>query len=116
MAMLFALGQENVACTILGMKDIEEVDCAMAVARRFVCTANTEDHHQDRTKLLSLPHVLTEVESIVLNHLLDLENDGGPFAQVAKLGEVQWEGVEVANFWKVNPYSREEAERRMRVQ
>lgn len=114
MAMLFALGQEKIACTILGMKDIEEVNRAMTVARRFVCTANTEDNHQDRTKLLSLPHVLTEVEKQVLNHLLDLENDG-PYSQVAKLGDFQWEGVEVANFWKLNPYSRVEAERRMRV-
>ena len=113
MALMFALGQENIACTILGMKDKEEVDRAMAIARRFICT-DTDNHH-DRTKLLSLPHVLTQVENKVLNHLLDLENDG-PFSEVARSGEFQWEGVEVANFWKLNPYSKLEAERRMRQQ
>jgi L-galactose dehydrogenase len=112
MALLYAFGQEKIPCTILGMKDIEEVDRAMEVVRRFVSTTPFNDHNG--SALLSLPDVLTEVETNVLNHLLDQENDG-PFATVSKLGELEWDGVEVENFWKLNPCSKLEAERRMRL-
>ena len=91
-ALLFALGQEKIPCTILGMKDIDEVDNAMEVACRFV------DKTNDRL-MLNLSHVLTENEKQVLDYLLDKESNG-PFAKVFKSGEYEWEGVEVENFKK----------------
>ena len=86
------------------MKDVQEVDRAVQVARRFV---------DDQGKALSLNSVPTPKEKSVLSHLLDQEN--GPFAAILQSGNFEWDGIREANkFWESVPGGKLEAERRMR--
>jgi hypothetical protein len=102
LAILFALSHPKVPCTILGMKDIQQVEFASSLARRFnnIDWTNPELRQED-----VLQQVLTEGEMLVFQILTDQRH--GPFAGLHETditGTVpmyQWDGVkEVHKFWK----------------
>eukprot|EP00934_Nitzschia_sp_Nitz4_P007799 Nitzschia sp. Nitz4//NODE_159_length_47236_cov_74.723851//17720//18982//NITZ4_additional_000008-RA//1//CDS//3329531743//7789//frame0 len=100
LATLFALSQPNIACTILGCKDKQQVQQAADLAERFrpVCTTNTADTTMDDV----LAEVLTATE-LKACKLLRNENTG-PFAALWKKGEFGWDGVAAATqFWEALP-------------
>jgi L-galactose dehydrogenase len=102
-ALLYAFEQERIPCTILGMKNVSEVDRAMKIVARFA-----KDDGSAGTK----QSVLTEEERRIITHLLDKVN--GPFAQVCKNGNFQWDGLkDGVEFWEKMPGGQEEAANRM---
>lgn len=83
LATLYALSEPRVAATIIGCKNVSEVQRAAEQARRF----------QDDCK-----DVFTESERKVLQQLQDATN--GPFAKVWKADEDHWDGIqEVRQFY-----------------
>lgn len=93
LALLFAMSEPNIPCTILGMGSVEEVKRNHAVALRL---SGMQILH-DSEDILDI--VLTASEKKALQLLKDPVN--GPFAQVWKNGRYQWDGVaEVQQFWK----------------
>ena len=91
LALLYSLSQKEVGCTLLGMKDVKEVDIASDLAMRF--------HNVDMDDENSLSQVLSKNEKEVLDILLD-HKDCGPFSKVISSGEYRWDGKEEANkFW-----------------
>ena len=105
LAILFALSQREVGCTLLGMKDIDQVDIAADLAVRFSGVDFNVDarndvsgtkRHESINKVLD--QVLTSREKEVLAQLLDTSN--GPFASVTSNEEYRWNGKEEARrFW-----------------
>jgi aryl-alcohol dehydrogenase-like predicted oxidoreductase len=103
LALVVALAHPSIPCTILGMKNVHEVQLATNVANRF---HQVKFHHpchddDDDSKWLSniLEQVLTKEEFHVWMLLQDPQE--GPFAQVWKNGQYQWDGVQQAReFWK----------------
>jgi len=105
LALLFAFGQERIPCTILGMKNVNEVDRAMTIACRF------HNRAYDRSTP-SIDQVLSPKEKYVLAKLLN--QDIGPFSAVFKSGNFQWDGMECAKqFWAEIPGGKEPASTRM---
>ena len=100
LALLYSLSQPGVGCTLLGMKDIKEVDFAADLAMRF-CGVNFEGSGNEATNETFntiLDQVLSPTEKEVLALLLDKEH--GPFATVMSNGEYRWDGKEEARkFW-----------------
>jgi hypothetical protein len=104
LAILFALSHPNIPCTILGMKDIQQVDLAASLARRFhMVDWSTPELRQEDV----LQQVLTETEMIVFRILTDPHN--GPFACLQDpdldggtvVPMYQWDGVkQVHQYWK----------------
>jgi hypothetical protein len=93
LALLVALSNLRIPCTIVGMACVEEVKAVHAVALRFQGVLQTAS--QDEV----LKEVLKEEEWEALNILRDPVN--GPFASVWKGGLYRWDGVQEArNFWK----------------
>jgi L-galactose dehydrogenase len=92
-AIAFALSSSRIPCTILGCKDMAEVERAAAIANRF----HAIDHSMSRDDILK--QVLTRKEFEVYE-ILQNPSDG-PFAVVWKNGEYLWDGIEAAHdFWK----------------
>ena len=88
---MYSLSHPSIGCTLLGMKDINEVDFAADLASRFI----TIDFESESQKSI-LDQVLTLKESNVLEKLLD-ESDG-PFSQLEE--EYRWDGrKEASKFW-----------------
>ena len=108
LAILFALAQVEIPCTLLGMKSIEEVDRAMELAQRFAgldLSLSTEE------VLLS---ILTEEEGEALATVLD--DEYGPFAQIWQDGDFSWDGFEeAAKHWDKVEGGREVAEAKKKV-
>ena len=108
LAILFALAQREIPCTLLGMKSTEEVDQAMALTQRFAGldpTLSTEE---------ILVSILTEEEGEALATVLD--NEYGPFAQIWQDGDFSWDGFEeAAKHWDKVEGGRKVAEAKMRV-
>ncbi|KAG7363542.1 putative oxidoreductase related to aryl-alcohol dehydrogenase [Nitzschia inconspicua] len=106
LALLYAMSHPKVPCTILGMKDIQQVDAASSLARRF---AVVDWNMPNLTQQDVLQQVLTEVEWEVIKILNDKQN--GPFAGLEEKGQdddftslYQWDGVKEAHrFWKAIP-------------
>lgn len=95
LAIVVALSHPQVPCTILGMKDRNQVRLAAAMANRY----------QDMQLDLGLPpseilkQVLTQTEFKVWKILEDPNK--GPFATIWKNGNYKWDGVQcVKDFWK----------------
>jgi aryl-alcohol dehydrogenase-like predicted oxidoreductase len=108
LAILFALAQQEIPCTLLGMKSIEEVDRAMELAQRF---AGLDPSLSTEEVLLS---ILTEEEAEALATVLD--DEYGPFAQIWQDGDFSWDGFqEAAKHWDKVEGGREVAEAKMRV-
>lgn len=94
LAIIKALSDPRIPCTLLGMKNVEQVKAAVEVAGRF----RTVDRGTRDPKEI-LKHVLTKDESKVMEILEDPTS--GPFAIVSTTGEYQWDGVQQAiDFWK----------------
>ena len=108
LAIAFALANSQIACTILGCKNVDQVQQAVEIANRF--------HGEDRTTSSSSSNsgdssssngtttmnIWTENESKVLRHLLDPEL--GPFATVWKKDLHHWDGIgAVFEFWRAVP-------------
>ena len=90
LALLYSLSQKEVGCTLLGMKDVEEVNIAADLAIRF--------HNIDMDDENCLSKVLSTNEKKVLDLLLD--KDCGSFSKVISSGEYRWDGKEEAKkFW-----------------
>ncbi|KAL3925184.1 MAG: hypothetical protein SGILL_000576 [Bacillariaceae sp.] len=103
LALVFAMSHPRIPCTILGMKDVEQVDAAAALARRFQgIDWNARGLSQDDV----LHQVFTQSELEVYRILSDKES--GPFAELHKDQNesdgtplYQWNGAEEAHeFWK----------------
>ncbi|VEU35524.1 unnamed protein product [Pseudo-nitzschia multistriata] len=117
LALLFSMSHPSVPCTILGMKDVEQVEKASAVARRFAMVDWTIP---DLSQELVLSFVLTVPESKAYRILSDRE--AGPFAEVWKretaedydgngifAPKFQWDGVREAHeFWRTTGQSFED--------
>lgn len=88
-ALLFALCNRAIPCTILGMKSIEEVKYVQEIAIRVgVAQVATQ-------KSNLLDHVLTDQETNVTNQVTKL------FANLLPTGLFQWDGIQCAwNFWE----------------
>jgi Aldo/keto reductase family len=96
LALLWALSNSRIPCTILGMSRVEEVAAVHAVATRF------QDVPANVTQEQVLAQVLTEDERRVMNKLRDASSD--PFASVWKSGLYRWDGVQQAHeFWRQLP-------------
>ena len=79
LAILFALAQGEIPCTLLGMKSVEEVDRAMELARRF------EGLDPNLSTEEVLVTILNEEEGEALATVLD--DEYGPFAQIWQDGK-----------------------------
>jgi L-galactose dehydrogenase len=108
LAMLVALSNPVIPCTLIGMKNVAEVEAAAATANRFhkvvVGTAASEnddadeDNHSRSSWQDILKQVLTKEEYTVWEQLNDPEE--GPFATVWKNGTYRWDGIRgVKAFW-----------------
>lgn len=107
LAILFALAQGEIPCTLLGMKSVEEVDRAMELARRF---EGLDPNLSTEEVLVS---ILSDEEGEALATVLD--DEYGPFAQIWQDGEFSWDGFEeAAKHWDKVEFGRESAEAKMR--
>ena len=107
LAILFALAQGEIPCTLLGMKSVDEVDRAMGLARRF------EGLDPKLSTEEVLVTILNEEEGEALATVLD--DEYGPFAQIWQDGEFNWDGFEeAAKHWDKVEGGREKAETKMR--
>lgn len=102
LALLYAMSHPKIPCTILGMKDIDQVDKAAALAHRFHLV---DWNAPNLTQQDVLRQVLTESEMKVYQALSDTQN--GPFAGLEEtradgfVPQYQWDGVEEAHkFWQ----------------
>ena len=108
LALLFSFSHPRLPCTILGMKNVEEVEKAAVVARRFAIVDWTKPQ-LTQEDVLNL--ILTKSESDAYRILSN--QDTGPFTNVWKEGEeeegeregqsvpkYQWDGIREAHkFW-----------------
>ena len=93
LAVVVALANPRVSCTLLGMKNIEQVEFAARIASRFAHVASTES---DPGAILR--QVLSNEEYAVWLHIKDATN--GPFATVWKDGSFRWDGSSGGfSFW-----------------
>jgi L-galactose dehydrogenase len=107
LAMLVALSNPVIPCTLVGMKTVAEVEAAVAVANRFHNvvggTAASKNGGDDDDRSRSswqdiLKQVLTHEEYKAWKQLNDPEE--GPFATVWKNGTYRWDGIRgVKAFW-----------------
>lgn len=94
LALLFALCNSQIPCTLLGLSCVDEIKTAHAIALRLKGLSTPNLSHDEM-----LDAVLNPIERVVLGKLRDTET--GPFASVWKLGLFQWDGVQLAHeFWK----------------
>jgi aryl-alcohol dehydrogenase-like predicted oxidoreductase len=93
LAVLYSLSQREIGCTLLGMKNVREVDIAADLAMRF-CDIDFDQSHS-----IILDQILLPVEKEALELILDPTH--GPFASVAANGKYRWDGQEEAKkFWE----------------
>jgi len=92
LALIKALSDPRIPCTLLGMKCVDQVKAAAQIAARFDVVNGLQDPQQ------IMKEVMTEEEWKVMEILQDSEN--GPFASLADNREYQWDGVQQAlDFW-----------------
>ena len=93
LAIVVAMTNPNIPCTLLGMKDQNEVILALEAAARFT---NVSEAETDETVILK--QVLTNDEYNVWLQLVDKESS--PFGALWKDGQYRWDGVsEARKFW-----------------
>ncbi|KAI2511341.1 Aldo/keto reductase-like protein [Fragilaria crotonensis] len=93
LAIVVALANPRISCTLLGMKNVEQVKFAAEIASRFANVPQTET--DPRT---ILRQVLSDMEYAVWLHLNDATNS--PFATVWKDGSFRWDGASSGfSFW-----------------
>ena len=92
LALLVALSEPDIPCTILGMGSVEEVKSNCSVARRLNGVKSSE-HEEILQEVLS-PGEMKAWKK--LNHATK-----SPFASVWKNGNYKWDGIkEAQDFWK----------------
>jgi L-galactose dehydrogenase len=95
LALCVALCDPRIPCTILGMKNVAEVQAAAAVAQRVQAV----DEESSLTPDEMLQQILTPSEQAAWDILRDPVH--GPFATVWLNGSFQWDGLKgVREFWK----------------
>ena len=101
LAITFALANpQQIPCTILGCKNVDQVQQAVQIANRFHSPLSSSSSLS--SAVATTINVWTDVESQVLTHLLDPES--GPFANVWKRNLHHWDGIgAVFDFWKQVP-------------
>lgn len=93
LAILFALSHDQIPCTVLGMKNIEQVKAAAALANRF---ATTELNAPPRDQQEVLQSILSPAEYAAYERIGDVET--GPFSE---RNHWSWDGVKAAqDFWE----------------
>jgi len=109
LATVFAMGKRDIPCTILGLKNVEEVERAVEVANLF---HGEED--QGENEMAVLERILEREEwSILIDELLDRANS--PFKDVWRSGEFEWDAIkDVDEFWQGVDGGKIAAEERMR--
>jgi hypothetical protein len=99
LALLVALANESIPCTVLGMARVEEVKVVQTVTNRFRNIPSSEKEQPTLSPDAILMQVLDDKESKVLSILRDANT--GPFASVWNTGLYRWDGMEAARqFWK----------------
>lgn len=88
LALLYSLSQTDVGCTLLGMKDMEQVDIAADLALRFCIDTDAVGLH------------LSPKEEEALESVLDTSS-AGPFSTVRFNGLYRWDGQAEANKFRV---------------
>lgn len=95
LALLVALSNPRIPCTILGIGKLEEVKTVHALSLRF----KGVDFESLSSQEEILNQILSDNEMKVWNVMRDPVN--GPFASVWKQGKFTWDGLEeVQKFWK----------------
>uniref|UniRef100_A0A7S1BBJ7 NADP-dependent oxidoreductase domain-containing protein n=1 Tax=Corethron hystrix TaxID=216773 RepID=A0A7S1BBJ7_9STRA len=98
LALTWALYESRIPCTFLGIADVEELEAAVAVARK-VGEGKLDD-------------ILNGKERRALSRIMAKD---GPFAKVSLEGKNAWDGVTIAEkFWMSIDGGREAADDRMR--
>lgn len=98
LAIRVALSNPRISCTILGMKNLNEVKVAAQTAEKFVNLKATTLENETLLK-----SILTEDEYKIWTKLNDKKN--GPFAGVWQDGDFRWDGVkEAKTFWEQVPH------------
>ena len=94
-AVVVALADARIPCTILGIKNRHEANLAATIANRFHGVEVLESRSQDEI----LQQILTQNEYKVWKTLSDPNE--GPFAGVWKNGAYRWDGIKAArDFWR----------------
>lgn len=116
LALLYSLSQQGVCCTLLGMKDVKEVNVAADLAMRF-CNVNFDSDDNGNTPTINtiLHQVLSSREMEALALILD--KNRGPFAEIPN-GEYRWDGKEEARkFWALaDKFKKENEEKKSSIQ
>jgi L-galactose dehydrogenase len=95
LALCVALSDPRIPCTILGMKNVGEVQAVASVAERM----RSVDESSSLTPDEMLQQILTSPEQEAWDILRDPLN--GPFATVWSNGSFQWDGLQgVREFWE----------------
>eukprot|EP00980_Cylindrotheca_fusiformis_P001137 scaffold318_cov110-Cylindrotheca_fusiformis.AAC.9 len=94
LAILYSLSHSQIPCTILGMKNIQQVKTAAALANRL---ANVDSNKQQQQQDDVLKSILSPDEYRAYTQIVDSKN--GPFSKHD--GHWSWDGVaSVHQFWK----------------
>lgn len=99
LALLYSLSLEPISCTILGMKDIQQVKFALSVASRlnFYSIFNPTSSFvfaQISKVWNTLASVCREQEFVILKKISDTNN--GPFKDLQLNKDYQWNGKQIA--------------------
>ena len=112
LALLFSMAHDSISCTLLGMGTKEELDRALALVKRYEAIFQEESSVDSiglngisdkgveisRTLRLKLGPILSDSEKVVLEMVLN--PDIGPFAELWKCDEYDWDGFKEADaFW-----------------
>jgi aryl-alcohol dehydrogenase-like predicted oxidoreductase len=93
LAIVVALANPKISCTLLGMKSVEQVTFAAEIASKFANVPQTETDPE-----AILRQVFNEREYAVWLHLNDATNS--PFATIWKDGSFRWDGASGGvSFW-----------------
>ena len=100
-ALLYSLSQEDTSCTLLGMRNVKEVDAAADLAMRFYIDSVDEENTNKGSTSSGcnnrlLDEILSPKEKAILEMLLD-KTLHGPFSSVISSGQYRWDGKEEAN-------------------
>ena len=92
-ASVFALSNPRIPCTIIGCRDVTEVEHAAAMANRF----KKVDSTLPQEEILKIVFTENELKAFrILSH-----PKSGPFSKVWSNGNFQWDGVQSArDFWR----------------
>ena len=103
LALLVALAQPRIPTTLVGCKDIVQIQTLQRVCQRLSSArVGTNNDSKDDNGALTLFAAMTPAERTVYQQLCDAQN--GPFAAVWRTGDYHWGGlVQVRDFWKTVP-------------